>query len=985
MAKKQNINSDIKALQDMIFSSNYGLSRDFVDKNSDLVIKSNKAVTDTLLGFGVNTINHTNNSMQELTSLVSQSIRFKGSNRTGVNLKTGFFKNDDDADMLTGIKQITPLGNMDASEHEVINMFASMHQSFLNVTEEYRGVVELIPEVGRAIKNIVRDILSVSELSGRALNKLYEDDSIADSDPTNKDKNNTYICNKLLQEEIVDKNDLETKFKRWTYESAVCGVKPVAFIPYDYILRQLSSLNDKKYGLNLDVNKFASKIKSGESCKVCDTKEQEERFYNVSVESSFAEMFDPDKLAAAHVTAEAKATESYDALLTDDLVAAYARSCESMFEKNYSDLEAKYAKAKDDEIRIYQITGERSNEAVQQVELLDSMTKKYSDQKKAWEEKKVDERKKDAKAGLRELARFIDEHIDVVKPGASSAMIANKIMNERDRYSSFYNLGENYLMAEGLQRKQKNLNQTNDGTRDGTGANPDFVYDTESELGKDCLIVPYSPESVIPININGEYMGFYALEYENEIGSMWKKKRRAGTFTDYVKNQGFGDDAALLGGSAPMVAYGGADPLENNLYSPLAMYNYSANAYMTGDAENDQRFDIMKIVTLRVLSHRLRDPDLADNKTFKDAVMALLRNDCLTRKKVQFTFIPPEYMCYMTYQVDDDGIPKSILDGTLLWAYMYISSMLSSAMIKMLKSADKEKYEVSVGLLKNAGYTIDELQRVLSTRNIYSSNMFGSLSSVIKNAGTYQRMIIPVFNDKKLYDVTQIENINNVSPDDDFTGKLLQSILGKIYINSGMQGSFDSPQFAHEFAYQNIEYRSNIIEEQANYEKHYTKIIRTLADHSALDTYNSKAETVDPDEKKEHSNGDIDLSKIKVELNISTMMSMSNISEVIDQAKNVANSFVEIYNLESGSPTATAVATLFKRKIIEKYANIVEWTELEKMLKEAEVQAPQFVNNQKKLAKIDAKLQSEDGDDDSGSDFGGGDMGGGGDDLGGPF
>ena len=398
-------------------------------------------------------------------------------------------------------------------------------------------------------------------------------------------------------------------------------------------------------------------------------------------------------------------------------------------------------------------------------------------------------------------------------------------------------------------------------------------------------------------------------------------------------------------------------------------------------SSEDQRFDIMKIVTLRVLAHRLRDPDLADNKSFKDAVMALLRNDCLTKKKVQFTFIPPEYMCYMTYQVDDNGVPKSILDGTLLWAYMYISSILSSAMIKMLKSADKEKYEVSVGLLKNAGYTIDELQRVLSTRNIYSSNMFGSLSSVIKNAGTYQRMIIPVFNDKKLYDVTQIENINNVSPDDDFTGKLLQSILGKIYINSGMQGSFDSPQFAHEFAYQNIEYRSNIIEEQANYEKHFTKIIKILANYSALTTYNSKAEIADVNDKEKHNNGDIDISKIKVELNISTMMSMSNVTEVLDQAKNVANSIAEMLNLADGSAVETARNTIFKRKLIEKYANIIEWAEIEKMLAEAEIKAPQLVNHQKKLAKIDAKLQEEDEDENSGTD----DFGGGGDNLSNPF
>ena len=43
---------------------------------------------------------------------------------------------------------------------------------------------------------------------------------------------------------------------------------------------------------------------------------------------------------------------------------------------------------------------------------------------------------------------------------------------------------------------------------------------------------------------------------------------------------------------------------------------------------------------------------------------------------------------------------------------------------------------------------------------------------------------------------------------------------------------------------------------------------------------------------------------------------MINISEVMDQAKNVANTFVEIYNLQDGSPTASARITIFKRKII---------------------------------------------------------------------
>ena len=965
---QNNVNKDIKTLQDMIYASNYGLSRNFIEKNSDIVLKSNKAVNDTLVGFGVNNITNNSNSLQELTSLVAQSIKFKGNykgDRTSNNAARKVLGAGDDD--ITGIKHITPIGNVDANETELVNEFSTMYQSFMTVTSEYRGVCDIIPEVGKAIQNITRDILSVSELSGRFLNKIYKEDGNTGS-ISDKDKKEINICTNLLQEEIIDKNNLEEKLKRWVYESLVCGVKPIAFIPYDYIIRQLNQINAKDANLKLDIGNISDKLKSGESYKICKNKNQEEEFYNVSVESSISDMFDETKLNGAD--RELKSEEYYDSLLTDDLVETFASDCEADFNKSFESLNFEKNKVKDDDIRHLQIYGERSTEANEQLELLESMTKQYKEVQDKAKDQTPEERKQNARKGLRTLARFIDEHIDVVKPGASSAFIANKIMNEKDRYSKFYNLGENYLMAEGLEKKLNKNKNIDKGERSDAGV---FSYDSDSALGKECLIVPYAPEDVVPININGEYMGFYVLEYANENGPMWKRRRHVGSFTDYIKQQGLGDDKALMSGNgANFTSYNTTDPLETSLYSPLSLYNYAVTNFMDSESDSyDQRFDLMKIVTLRVLSHRLRDPDLAENKIFKDAVMTMLRNDILTRKKVQFTFIPPEYMVYMTYKTDDDGIPKSILDGTLLWAYMYISSIMSSVMIKMLKSADKEKYEVAVGLMKNVGYTVDELQRVLSTRSIYSGNMFSSLGNVIKNSGAYQRMIIPVINGNKLYDVSQIESVNNVSPDDDFTNKLLDSILSKVYINPGMRGSMDSLDFAHEYVYKNIEYRNNIMDAQNNYEKFITRILKILTNYSTLSTYNSKAETYDVDAKKERNSGDIDISRISVKLAISTMMSMTTVSEALDSAKNLASSIVEVYNLQDGSSVETARNTLFKRKIIEKYVNNVEWTDIEDILNKATEEAPNEVFKTQKLAKLDQKLQEDDLNDNSKSDAGG--------------
>ena len=967
--EKNKSNTDrVKALQDAIFASNYGISKDFVDKNSEIIQKSSKSVNDVLLGYGVNNVNSGSNSLVELASLVSHSIRFKENKnayRNNVNSSTS-----EDIDS-TGIRTITPLGNIDSDERTIISEVSKDYQSFLNVTSEYRGICKIVPEIDRAIQNIVRDILSVSELSGRAISKVYSNDVDIGSSSSEANKI-VKTCNDLILEEIVDKNDLERKFKRWVYESVVCGAKPVAFIPYDYIVRQLKQLNSKDSELKLNISDVENSIKSGESFSICENKSQYDKFVECSVESCIEDMIDVNKLNGGSV--DIASDKEFDKLLDDDICEQFAIFCENDADLNISNIPVMIEKVNDDNIRYRQINNVESSESIAQLDLLESMKNNYSKKKEEASKLSKDDRITVARKGLRQLARFIDENIDVVKSGASSAYIANKIMNQKDRYNKFYDLGKNYYMAEGIKSDKKSKQNKN------ISDDNSMQFDNSTVLGKEWLIVPYSPESVVPININGEYMGFYAMEYEHATGVSSKHRRRSGSFSDYVLQQGFGSDSNFLGGNAPMVAYGGSDPLENNLYSPLALYNYSVNQYMNGSMDQqDRKFDIMKNVVLRVLSHRLRDADLVENKSFKDAVMHMLRNDFLIRKKVQFTFIPPEFMCYMTYKTDDSGIPVSILDGTLFWAYMYISSVVSSAMIKMLKSSDKEKYEVDVGLQKNAGYTIDELQRVLSTRSLYTGSMFSNLSSVIKNAGSYQRLIIPVFNDKKLYDVQQIERQNDISPDDDFTGKLLSSILSKIYVNAGMASEMDSVDFAKQLSMRNLEYRNNIIDAQHNYEPFITKAIKILTYYSNLMTKNSKAEA--KDNKSDLDNKfSIDVSKIKVELSIPTMLSMSNITEVVDAAKQVANSITEVYNLQDGNNMETMRNALFKKRIIQKYANIVEWETIEQLLDDATREAAKEVSKMNKLSKIDENIQNLDSESDDDTVYGE-DAGGGGDDM----
>lgn len=970
----------IKELQEQLFSSNYGLSKKFLDTNKDEVFKSNKAVNDVLADFGVGN-RGVANSLRDLARVVSKTIRF-----------TDRYHEDASRTDKSGIRSLTPMGNIDQAEQQVLAQSAQQYKAFLDTCPEYRGIVNIIPQVKRAINNIVRDILNVSELTGKCFNNVYGDvETISNKQLSKEEEEDIARCSDKIKE-IIKRNKLEEKNKRWIFESCVCGVKPVAFFPYKHIIDELKSVSEE-YNIRYD-SSVADRVLSGEGCSPISTdSSSQKKFENCAVEHSIEDLVRATKNVNSVESVELKAKETLDDIL-DDLVDDYARAYESLFTEEYNKFESVYNRMGNNDTAFV------STEAAgidPNSELIEKVADSYRDNKMKLDSIKDEERKQKAKDGLKALAKWFDSNIDVVKPQFSTTYIANKHTKQRDRYKNFYSLGKDYKMAEGIGERMTAVSGEKK-TDDVSGG-----FDTSPTFAKECLVVPYAPEMVIPINVNGEYLGFYAIEYDNVAGPYGGsgRKSRSGSFTDYVQQQGFGNDKNFISGAGqPAMAYGAADPLENSLYSPVSLYNYSATQFMNGGSDkDDEKFDVLKTVVLRVLSHRLRDPDLADNKIFKDAVMTMLRNDMLIKKRVQFTYIPPEFMCYMTYKTDDEGLPVSILDGTLFFAYLYISSIVSSGMIKLLKSSDKEKYEIDVGLQKNANYSVTEFQKTLSTRSLYSSGMFGSLSSVIKNAGSYQRLIIPVIKGNKLYDVTQMERYNNLDPDDNYTKELLQSVLDGIYINSGSFSEMDSVDFAKQLFTRQMEYRNNIIEAQNNYYPNFiTKQVKLLTKYSSYETYNSEEDKLNSIKRDEKSTASkIDLAKINVKPAIPTYLSMANIVEHVNQAKDVASNLAEVFSLEGGNEVDTKTLNEFKKKIIEQYVQIVDWDKLEVLLEQCRTKAKEVVVAQQKTNLIDEKLQQptdESGDlepTDVDSAGGGGDLGGmggmddmgGGDDFGG--
>ena len=138
----------------------------------------------------------------------------------------------------------------------------------------------------------------------------------------------------------------------------------------------------------------------------------------------------------------------------------------------------------------------------------------------------------------------------------------------------------------------------------------------------------------------------------------------------------------------------------------------------------------------------------------------------------------------------------------------------------------------------------------------------------------------------------------------------------------------------------------------------------------------------------------IDLAKIDVKPSVPTYLSMTNIIENLNQAKDVAQNFAEVFDLQGGNETENKALAEFKKQIIQRFVQIVDWDELNLMLKACRENAKDVVVKNQKDQVVDGKItQPMDEDNDlnqseisgeigSSSDggFGGGDSGG--DDMG---
>lgn len=978
--------SDLKLRADKIIAADsYNLTPGFFEKYQDTFKKINDSVNAIVKSYGFSNKNNSDilNPLKNYNRVLFNTIDKR-------NIKSNLM-NLEPSNLDSGIRSIAGEDTGNEVEEGIISSFQKITSESFALMEEYRISCDLIPELKRVIKLIVRDIINSNEITKRSIHDVY---SVTEDDAETTTEDVTEI-NKVIDKEITEKYHIEEKLEVWLYEALTTGAKPLLVVPYKDIIKQavaLSSVQTKdghyktdintssrnvamsmesmnamsledleQYGSeNIDLFKLDRTLKSDAICKEPGVKKMNYKFKSQEDIEEYTKSFED---FAADIIDDNMVDTIYENGL-EEIYATYN------LEREKAETENKYRldHGMEEDKSLFEI----SDNIKEFIDNINGKNPDESDSEKSDEEKKkLDEAhiKESIKRQLSEFVCKVDSNIKIVD----------------DDFSAL-NLGKDSFIKKMNRKKMKNK------TIDGIYFEDEKTLEAiEEQFDTEVLIHEIAPENCIPVSIGSQHIQYYIFEVEAYEGATQSSSRRGTSFANIIASTGYGNDKAVINASNG-VSLVPNDPALSSVFNPANFGNLNMPIQGNDMLENNSRIDIMKQIVYRTLAKRMCDPSLSENKSFTDAIVNLMRQGYIVNRQIKFTCVPATNIVYLAHDIDDKGLPHSILDGTLLQIYMYLAGIVSMTMNIVNKSSDKEKLEVNMGMSHQIGMTLMEIQKQLSTRNIHVKSFFNNIGSVLRNVATYARYSVPVVDGEKLYDISTVEKNADSPIDTDFIEKRLSSVLSSIPAPPAILNMMQEAEFSRSIVNQNLEYRNSIIEKEFTFGKQLTKLYRLLALYTKIskpqnhETKELMAQSINEEDNKKRL---IDIKNINVRFVSPTYLNMNNISETFTNIEPVIDSFAKyIFGEDVDTPLEKSMLQRFKKECVKVFAGNIDLAYIEQIAKKIKDNPFEGVSDEIKN-KIIAKqteglLNGEDtgSDDSSGGgsdDFGGSDDSGGGD------
>lgn len=829
--KNEEMNVMFSDINRNILADHYGLTPEFIKDNQDTLDKINKLIDKSLTKTNEYDPKNIIDSMHQMQAVIKST--FVG-DTYGTQLQSdsglATIKSDN------GFRLI--YGDMESKDdNEIFTFNSNLFSNYRNLVSEYRNISRLIPEIHRCADMKSRDILSINEISKNAISNVYRNPKLNTSIRSNDAvKLSEDPINTKINENVIDRYDVENKLQRYFEIALEEGAKPVVVYPYSDIMEMA------KYNINYYTRKFNHFQQLASSTT---SNEAYDRLINECHERS-NKLLDPFDFKSTENLNNSESRESY----IDRMINKYVskEDVNEYMARGLEDVKSVINKVENSKVMELALGND-----IDKLEKIEEVRNNFRDLS---QKVNIDGNlEKTFKTQIFNAIKTIDENIDFYNQSEAPMSLAINNLRRLTQFTGYHEDPSSGVIAYGIDKRKSlrpgemdipyhNINDK-PGFKSVLDNFDDVFSPNKKSILNDCLIKEYDSEDVIPVIVSGKHVGYYCIENSPYTGNLESVNKRNCNFTDMFISLGFNNDFAMspnpqvsgsytansvnmpvIGGPATDVPGIGVTGSSSSALTGGLDLNGFAYGPEVDDATH--RNNIMKKIMFKVIKEKLHNKDLDEDNEFVDTLMSLVRDGAIVQNRIKITYVPEKYMCYFTPKLDGNGIPQSFMKDCLFTCYEKILVNMNTIMTRLTRTGAKDKISVNIGKAKNLGYSIRAIENSLSTRKLNVESPFTSLQRVLKSASLSETIIEPVYDGEKLFEYQDISQKNEAINQDDLEQKLSNEIITSLKCPITITNPYQEEDFASLAASRNAEYRFDIIKLQNQFGRIATKFVRLL-------------------------------------------------------------------------------------------------------------------------------------------------------------
>jgi hypothetical protein len=357
--------------------------------------------------------------------------------------------------------------------------------------------------------------------------------------------------------------------------------------------------------------------------------------------------------------------------------------------------------------------------------------------------------------------------------------------------------------------------------------------------------------------------------------------------------------------------------------------NSSINDFFNSrsDIERDkfkEREEVISDIFVKGIAKKIDNKLIIDNKEFKDQMYVLLKQNYITNKRINITYLMPDEVVH--FKTETDGIyGQSKYSRSLFFAKLYLATLITELMQKISRGRDKRLIYVETGLDEDIEGVVQGVVKDIKSKEI-QTDVLKSITTILSSIGVFDDYYIPLTDGEKPLDFDTLQGMD-VSADTEFLQNLLRSAIGGTGLPMNYVDASQEVDFSRSLAMQNSTFVRTIVSDQASLAPAFSKMIRILYRNEYLHDIEDK--------KKKNDDQNVILDEIKVRFPAPISLNLTNVNDQISNSMQTVDFITSAYIDDTDGDTSMKLE--FKKQVVREFLPNIDWDLMDSLYDKAQM------------------------------------------------